>query len=173
MFEVAHQIGLLPLLGCVLARSRERAHWWLAAALSVSWLADTVAHWYDPWLMGLVYSVLQVAIVGLVFLDRDDALRLLGVLTLSGLVAAWWQGNMTLLITVAWLSVVGIVWDRPQLGLLRDSLVVYFGFGLVAWLAFVAAPAYPSWFMYQFTRLAGLVLFCGAVWKPQPALKLA
>src|SRR5260221_2594102 len=65
-------MALLPLLWLgVLAYYGQRRSvlWWtLAIVLGVSWLADTAAHWVDPWLVSALYPGVQAILLGLVLL---------------------------------------------------------------------------------------------------------
>lgn len=172
-FGIAHHMALIPLawLAGLRARGRRRdaAWWWLAGAFAVSWLADTAAHWVDPWLIGLVYPVSQSALVAAVLLDRREAAKLLAVLLLIGVGAALWhgvQGPDVLLRTVAWGAIAGIAFDRWELGRLRMSLLVTFGLGLIAWMGYAIWPGWTSWLVYQGARAFGIGLFCWAAFRP-------
>lgn len=178
-FGVAHHMALVPLvwLGWLHYRKRDPgiAWWWLAGAFAVSWLADTAAHWVSPWMVSPVYLVGQASIIGLVFLSRREALILIVVLTVTGLLAVFWRGVSgpdVLLHTVAWLSVVGILYELRQLERLRTALLVYFGVGLLVWWGYAIWPGWTSWLLYQTVRLIGILLFCWAATDPPPHLKL-
>lgn len=179
IFEVAHHIGLLPLLWLVALRWRGRTigvEWfWLAGAFAASWLADTAAHWMGPFLVSPVYLVSQASIVGFVFLSRRDAITLVGVLVAVGIGAVLWkgvEGPDVLLHTAAWLPIVWIVWPLKQLGWLRTSLLVAFGVGWVCWMGYAIWPGWGSWLFYQSARLNSILLFCWAATSPLPRLKL-
>jgi hypothetical protein len=76
--------------------------------------------------------------------------------------------------SAASLAVVAIVIDRRELpALLRASLLIYFGLGLVAWLVHVYWLVVATWYAYQAVRLAGLVTFSLACLKPGPRLAVA
>lgn len=170
---VAWGLGLVPLL-CVAATKAPKAYWWLAGAFAVSFLADASAlltaapHWVSR-----VYVVSQAALVGAVFLDRPDALWTLAALVFLGLVGVFLQpaGPELFTHTCAWGLVALLAYEiAPQP--LRRSLLVYFGWGLLAWAAYVMVPGWPSWLAYQGTRLVGIALFGYACWKPAPELRL-
>jgi hypothetical protein len=179
IFELAHQLALVPLLFLLVLRMRGQrrdvAWWWLAGAFFVSWLADSAAHVVDPWLMSLVYPVSQAAIVGAVLLERDDAVVFVIALVTIGVGAVLWRGVGTpdvLVHTVAWASVALIVFDRDALGRLRTALLVAFGLGLLAWLGYTIRPGWTLWLCYQGVRALGIALFCRAAWKPVPQLRV-
>lgn len=177
--EAAHEMAALPIvwLGWLHFRGREPgiAWWWLAGAFFVSWLADTAAHFANPWLGSQVYPVSQAALIGAVFLARRDVTLLIVTLAVVGLVDVFWfgVGDFDIFLrTVAWLSIVGIVYPLWPLGRLRGSLLVSFGIGWLCWLGYAIDPGWTTWSAYQLTRLAGIVLFCVAATSPLPHLKL-
>jgi hypothetical protein len=177
--EVASEMALFPLAWLGVLRSRKRAPgiaWaWLAGAFAVSWIADTAALWVDPWVVGAVYPVSQAALVGAVFLHRRDVMMFVVVLIAVGIVDVFSHGVEDpdiLLRTVAWLGVMGIVWQLPQLEKLRTSLLVTFGLGWLCWMGYAAFPGWTSWGIYQTARLAGILLFCRAATDPPPHFKI-
>lgn len=181
--EVAHWIALIPLAFLLWRSARHQysdaAWWWLAVAFAVSWIADTAADALPRshgWIPSLLYPVTQTALVGAVLLPRRRAWMLLGLLLgVAGASLAWraYQGPDVVLRSVAWLAVVWIVVTRPELPRrLGMALLVYFGVGLVAWLAHAEWVTLATWYPYQATRLAGLVLFCRAIVKPTPTLAI-
>lgn len=167
-------MALVPALW-LLGRWEKRVEWrWLAGIFLVSWLADTVSHWTGTWFISAVYPVSQAALVGLVFLHRQDALLLTGTLVIVGLMTVLQHGVTTpevLLHTVAWLTVVGIVYPLP-LGPLRTMLLVAFGLGWLAYLGYVLRPGWTSWGLYQAVRAVSLGFFCWANVSP-PRMRLA
>lgn len=180
IFEIVHQMALLPFLWLAWlhfrGERRDVAWWWLAGAFFVSWLADTAAHWMAPFLVSPVYLVSQASIIGFVFLSRRKALTLIVVLVAVGIAAILWRGVDSpdvLFHTVAWLSVVGIVYPLRQLGRLRYSLLIYYGAGWLCWLGYAINPGWFSWSGYQLTRLLGIAMFCWAASSPLPHLKLS
>jgi len=180
IFELAHWLGLVPLVWVagrsVWARHLPNAgHWWLALAFGVSWLADTAAHWVDPWLVGLVYPVTQAAIIGAVLLPRREAGIFAAALVAVGIAAAGGervQGPDVLLRTVAWAGLAGIVWPRRNLGPLRTALLLAFGTGWLAWLGYAMWPGWTSWGLYQGTRALGAGWFCWAGAARRPSLRI-
>lgn len=175
--ELATAIGLVPVVWLAVVRPRQAdpAWFWLATAFTVSWVADTVARVVDPWLVSLTYPMSQAALVGFVVLSRRDAWTLLLALLVTALAAVVvrveTRGPDLLIHTVAWLSVVGIVWDRWALPV-RGSLVAYFGLGWLAWVGYTLAPGWPTWIAHQGTRAVGIALFCAAARSTSPSLRL-
>jgi hypothetical protein len=178
--EVAHYMALLPLvmLAGLFAggQTRDATWWWLASAFAVSWLADTAAHWVNPWAVGVVYPIAQAVIVAVVLTDRERAAELLGVLLAVGLSAVVLAGVDTPDIAVrsfAWLPLVWIAWRMRRLpARLRACLIVYFGLGWVAWLVHVRWLVVATWYPYQGMRLVGLLLFCWAAYAATPNPRL-
>lgn len=169
MFEFTHQMALLPLLWLSIQHGRGRssglAWWWIACAYAISWLADNAAHVIDPWTINRIYPVSQAAIIGAVFLCRLDALRFTLTLMTVGIVCIFVSGMAFPDIcthTVAWLTIVGIVWDRWALGWLRSTLIISFGLGLIGYIAYAYWPSWPTWTLYHSIRLIGMFWFCWA-----------
>lgn len=174
IFEAAHWLGIIPLGWLLLTRSRSPAHWWLAGAFGVSFLADLAAHWVNPWLVSLTYPLSQAAIIGTVFLHREEAWTFFGVLVAAALFATLldtWPDLM--LHTVAWLGIVAVVAPLKGVGALRTVFLVAFGLGWLCWIGYNLEPGWGFWLAYQSTRLAGALLFCRAVSHPSPRLALA
>lgn len=177
--EFTHALGLVPLLwlaGLAFQRDRrDAAWWWLALAFAVSFLADTLAHGLNAEVVGNVYPVLQSAMIGLILLDRRDAVTfavVLGSVATVAMLAENPAGIDLFLATVAWGAVTVFAWQRPMLGLLRWCLVVTFGGGLLAWFGYAMEPGWTTWGLYQLTRVAGTALFCAAALHPSPTLRL-
>jgi len=169
--EVASALGLVPLVWLAGQRARGKEsgpHWsWLAAAFGISWLADSAALGIDPWIVSAVYPVSQAMLVGAVLLTRVDALQLLVVLGVAGIVGIAWEGVSgpdVLLRTVACGAIAGIAWPRSDLGRLRTALLVYFGVGLVVWWGYATIREWPSWGTAE--RLAPLLSRVGLAWAP-------
>jgi hypothetical protein len=170
--EVAHHLGLVPLAWLAIKRVRDTAYWWLGMAFGVSWIADTLAHFMGQSRVSLAYPVSQAALIGAVFLTRKDAWQLVGILLSAAIAALLFSGWDLLLHTIAWGSIVGIMWDKWQLGHLRTSLLVTFGLGLLAWWGYVAHPGWTTWLLFQSCRLVGTLVFCYAVVNDRPLLKV-
>lgn len=172
MEEAAHFLGLLP-VAFVAAFRAPRAYWWLAAAFGVSFLADSAAHVLDPFWVSRVYVVSQSALVCAVFLHRTEALWTLACLVALGLLGVFLQPAGPELFThvCAWGLAALVAYEiAPQP--LRRSLLVYFGWGTLAWALYVMLPGWTSWLCFQGTRLVGIALFGYACWKPTPELRL-
>lgn len=172
-------MGLVPLVWLAILHFRGKVcgaeWWWLAGSFAVSWLADTASHYTGHPLVGMTYPVLQAGIIGAVFLFRADAILFVLALMVAGVTDVLVNGILphdVFLRTVAWLSVVGILWPLRQLGRLRTSLLVAFGLGLLTWWGYAIWPGWTSWSLYQLTRLIGILLFCWAAMSPSPQLKV-
>lgn len=176
--ETAHHIALIPFAVLVWRGAAGHKHevgwWWLAVAFLVSWLADTAAHYVHPNVLSLAYPITQCALVGMVLLPKREAVRFLLLLCVTGMLAAVANngGPDLILRTVAFGMTAGIV-AAFTTGLLRVSLLAYFGGGLALWWVFVLAPSYESWLAYQATRVVGITLFCVAASRPLPQLRIA
>jgi hypothetical protein len=178
--ELAHWLGLVPLaflLGLHLAgKDRHAGWWWMAVALGVSWVADTAAHWLDPWIVSATYPVSQAAIMGRVILpSRREAVQFLAVLVLMGIGAVLYrgvEGPDVVLRTVAWLGLAGAVLDQWALGRVRTFVLVYFGLGWAFWWIHARWLIVPTWYSYQACRAVGIGLFCWAAYRPEPSLRL-
>lgn len=171
--EFAHQMALLPLVWLLWLRTRGQrrdvAWGWMALGFAVSWMADTAADFLPrdmSWIPSAVYPVSQAAIFGAVLLDRTEALMFLALLVPCGIAAAVMGGATgpdILLRSVAWLVLAGVAWMRKELPhRLRISIVIYFFLGYATWLVHTEWLIVPTWYPYQFARLAGLMLFCWA-----------
>lgn len=152
-------MALVPLLWLgVLAYYRQphSALWWaVALVLGISWIADTAAHWVDPWTVSRVYPLAQAGVLGLVLLPPAQLRRLVIVLAGAGLVAAQTTGPDLVTHTVAWSGIVLMLWQRR-------ALVTIFAMMWLGWAAYTIAPAWWSWGVYQGLRAGGLGLFCWA-----------
>ena len=172
-------IGALPILwlGALSLRYETRGTewWWLATALGVSWIADTVALFaHVPDQVGAVYPILQTGLIALVLLDRFWATNAIGLMLFTALVNVAWlgpRGDEWLLNTVSSAIACATVLLRWELGLLRSALLVLFGIGAIFWLWYVADPFGPGYWLYQGTRLTATLMFCRAAWKPAPSLR--
>jgi hypothetical protein len=167
-FALAHHMSLLPLLWLgVLAyyRQHHSVLWWtFALVLGVSWLADTAAHWVDPWLVSRIYPLVQALVLGVVLLPLDRLWRLLLVLAGAYVVSAATAGPDIVTHTIAWTSILVMVWpaaDQPR----RMMALIFLG-NWLGWIAYTIASGWWSWGLYQGLRAAGLGVFC---WASAPA----
>lgn len=181
VFEVvAHQAALLPLATLLYLTMRHRKEygitWWLiAAGLAVSWIADTMTRMIDWRLMTYLYPPFQFGLIYLALLRRHPyiLLKILSGMTLLALISlAYGPLNAPEVPTqmVASILVVMFIWNRSDLGLIREGLCVYFGLGLILWATCAFTVAAPdvfllAWFGYQIARLVGLTLVTTAVAK--------
>lgn len=165
IFEVTHHMALIPPLWLGVLHyygQRRSVLWWtVALVLSVSWLADTAAHWVDPWLVSACYPAVQALVLAGVVLPRS-ALWRFAVLVLSTTVATLvWRGGPhpeVLAHTVAWMGLMVLAWPHP----IRVPVLVTFGLGWLAWLGYNMLPAWGTWGVYQSVRATGLGVFCWA-----------
>lgn len=188
----AHVLAKLQLFGTVIAfvplialgvlhwrgLRRDVAYWWLAAAFLVSGIVDALGYVMAEDAhkrLSDLYLILQCAIIAAVFLTRVERWIVAACLVCVGVytVLTSEAGLDIALVSVASLAVCGIVYDRPALGHLRSSLLVYFGATLVVNLAAFFYPHPPMGLLYHSTRLAGLLWFCVACWRPHPQLRAA
>lgn len=178
---LAYALGIIPLLWLsAMALEGDRfdaSWWWLAGAFGVSFLADSAALCgVRPDLVGNAFPIVQASIIGMVLMNRRAAGNLVGALMVIGLLAVQIQGAAgidVILSTVAFGAVSIMVWPRRELLGLRDSLLMTFGVGLVAWWGYAAWPGWLSWGLYQFARACGTGLFVLASLRnnrPQPAV---
>lgn len=174
-FEIAHQIGLIPLAWVFSLRAGGKPHdirWRrLALAWGVSWLADWASHVTGTFPVGPLYLVGQGAIVVWALAPHEPAWQFLVVLIATANFAYLSldvRQPDVLMHTVAWLGLLAAVWSYPLIPQLRGVLVVAFGVGLLAWWAYCWKPGWPTWLTYQGVRLAGVLGFCWASWRPTP-----
>lgn len=176
IFEVAHHMALVPLLWLgVLAyygRSRDGEWWALGGALGVSWMADTLAHSVDPWLVSAWYPVVQASLLGVMLLPAQAAWRFVLLVVGAGIAAVLIRGigrPDVFVRTVSWVGIVLLVW--PQRSRLRLVVLSTFGLSWLGWIGYSLSPGWPSWGLYQGLRAVGLGVFCWAAWHPFPALR--
>lgn len=162
--EVTHHMALLPMLWLgVLAwhgHSRGVLWWTLAVVLGVSWLADTAAHWVDPWLVSALYPAAQALIFACVVLPSRALGRFAIIISLVSGLAVTWRGGPhpeILAHTVAWTGLVTMAWPHRAI---RGPILVTFGLGWLAWLGYNFAPSWLTWGVFQSVRALGLGAFC-------------
>ena len=165
--EIAHQIGLLPLLWFlglrIMGVPLSWEWWWITVAFTISWIADWMAHWIDPGIVSLVYPIAQIGLLGAVLLPRSDANTFTAILVGTGILAVLVRdGRFDLLLrTVSWGWLTAIVWTRPAFRP-RSALLVTFGLGLIFWWTYTMVPGWPTYGLYQSNRLLGIGLLCWA-----------
>ena len=164
--EVAHQMGLLPVLWLgVLAYHGQRrsALWWaLGITLSLSWVADTAAHWVDPWLVSSLYPIGQTLVMGTVLLPTVLLWRFVGAVALTtglALALAGLHHPEVIIHTICWTGILVLVWPYREI---RGPTVWTFGVGWLAWVLFASLPTFATWGVYQAIRGMGLGVFCWA-----------
>lgn len=165
--EVTHHMALLPLLWLIVlayyGQRRSAAAWGIGLVLGVSWLADTLAHWVDPWLVSTIYPLVQAILLAVVLLPLPAARRFVGtVLTVGGLtlLIRGVERPDTIIHTIAWVGMVLMVWRHC--GRLRLAVLSSFGLGWLGYLGYAVAPSFPTWGVYQAIRAVGLGVFCWA-----------
>jgi hypothetical protein len=162
-------MGGVPLVWLAMLRVTGRVRapgWWcIAGAFAVSWVADGAAHWIDPDIVGNLYPLTQASMTAVATLHLRDSGRMVAVFIVAALASVLWTGPRgfdVLLRCVAFGSVAGIAYASVGWGLLRPALLIYFGAGLAAWLAYAASPSWGTYLCYQWTRALGIALFCVA-----------
>lgn len=173
--ELAHQVGLLPLIWLTArwsgGRKSVRAWWLLGIAFAVSWVADWVSHRVGTFPVGPPYLALQAGLIAGVLAPKLVAQRFGMILAATALFAMLYldpEVPNVLMYTVAWLGLLAIVWPEPLTRRVRWMLAVAFGGGWLAWMGYVLRPDFASWATYQVVRTTGLGLFCWASWAPSP-----
>lgn len=171
IFELAHHMALVPLLWLGLLAyygQRRSPLWWaLGFVFAVSWLADTWAHFIDPWLVSAIYPMLQAVIFGVVILPPKALGRFVASLGLIAGIAFGLRGigrPEVFLHTVAWMGLCWLAWPIREL---RFPVLLGFGVGWLGWIVYSIAPGWPSWGIYQGIRAIGMGGFC---WASAPRL---
>ena len=137
----------------------------MGAAFGVSFLADVAAKVVGPAFPSQVYPVLQAGLFALALLPRRAvSWVMVAVLAAAStsIMARGAEGLDILLRVVAWGSVAGIGWFAKDAAL-RASLLIAFGLGCLAWLAYVYAPGWWTWGFLQTCRAVGTGWFVVAV----------
>jgi hypothetical protein len=165
-------LGVVPLAWLGILRLRGRrldvAYTWLALAFGVSAVADVAAFWMAPAdrpVVSIVYPISQTAIIAAVFLIRRDALIVAAGLCLVALAVVAWRGVQqpdVVFRSIAWLVLVRLIWPLNSIGAMRTALLLYFGLGLIAWIAFVLWQGWWTWGVYQGVRAIALAWYCKA-----------
>lgn len=176
IFEATHHMALLPLLwlgGLAFHGHPRDVEWWaLASTFGISWLADTLAHTVDPWLVSALYPVVQASLLGMLLLPAPAAWRFVLLVIGAGIVALLVRGVArpdVFVRTVAWVGIVLLVW--PQRSRLRLVVLSTFGLSWLGWIGYSLSPGWATWGTYQGVRALGLGVFCWAAWHPFPRLQ--
>lgn len=181
--EVMHQISLLPLVVLLVTYQRNRmvisSHWLIAAALSVSWPADSIESllirqgadselfiphlFYIPQLGLMLFALVSkrlppwFLLAGLTLLTFTTMLGgdYLTVPVVGGLVVVWYAA-------------------QANLGVVGVGIMVYFGLGALFWAVYMLnfPNSLPSWYLYQYARLAGITLITFGMVRYRPELKV-
>lgn len=179
-----HQVSLLPLVVSLVMYQRNKmvisSHWLIAAALSASWLVDSIIslmirqggsyelfipHIFTIPQLGLMLFALVPKITPLWFLSMG--LILLTATTFLG-------GDY---LTVQVVGGLIVVWYAAQanLGAISIGIFVYFGIGSLFWAVYMLNfpdSLRPWWFLYQYSRLAGIILITLGMVRYKPQLKV-
>lgn len=171
--ECAHAIGAIPFVWLCWRRFSGRetptVYWWVAAGYFVSWLADSAAHWVDPWVIAAVYPVSQASIIAAGFLPPIGAWTFTMTLMTGAMADIAWHGvagPLILLRVVAWLPLVWIACGLWRLPWLRISLLMSYGVGLLWWGAYIVSPGYLTWGGLQLTRFVAAICLCMGASRP-------
>jgi len=164
-------MALLPLLWLGLLwyyGQRRSPLWWaLAIVLAVSWLADTLAHFVDPWIVSAIYPLVQALLLSVVLLPRRDLHHVAAVLLGIGALTLWLGGTTHPEVigrTIAWTAVLVVAWPHQAI---RWPVVITFGLGWLGWIAYSLHPGWTTWGAFQGIRAVGLGSFC---WVSAPKL---
>jgi len=171
IFEITHWMGLIPViwLGTLAYCGQRRSPlWWaLALVLAVSWVADTVAHVVDPWLVSAIYPLLQALILSIILLPRRALQQVAAVLIGIGALTLWLGGATHPEVigrTIAWTGLLVVAWPHHAI---RWPVIITFGLGWLGWIAYSISPGWWTWGIFQSIRAVGLGSFC---WVSAPRL---
>ncbi len=179
-----HQVSLLPLVVVLIMYQRNKlvtsTHWLIAAALSASWFADSILslmirqgatfelfipHLFTIPQLGLMLvalvpkvTPLSVLFMGLILLTLTTLLGgdYLTVQIIGGLIVVWYAA-------------------QANLGIIGIGIFIYFGLGSICWAAYMINfpdSLRPWWFLYQYSRLAGIILIAFGMVRYKPQLKV-
>lgn len=177
MYEVAHQVGLIPIVAMlILGRGLPVSYWTLAFAFAMSWLGDSIARGFGgSWVAVYWWLPAQFALVLLALLPPTKLrLWMLALLAaaLASAVVSWPRPDWLL-------TLVGsafVLWHAR--GDCAVPLWIYFGAGTVAYMGMIVTLGtdrfMPAWYAYQACRLVAACSFVGIVlyfrggrsWRP-------
>lgn len=166
IYEIAHQIGLIPIaLMLIAGRGQPASHWLVAIAFAVSWLGDSAAQMLGgSWAGTYAWLPVQFALVVSAFERRPIELALvLWAVGLAGF-GSWLLSapGPDWLLTVFG-SVVVCVLARGAIG---APVLAYFGAGTIAYcwmLTTMDTDIMPAWLTYQACRLVAFGAFAAIV----------
>lgn len=167
IFEVAHQIGLLPILGMLaVGRRLSRMYWLVALGLFISWFADSAMHFIGgTWGAWYFFLPLQIWLILVAFIESHRVSAGLALVILA--VVSW---NLTYPAPEQLVSIVGSVAILSVIrGPLAWPLGIYFLAGTAARLVMVSqfeADIFPAWCAYQACRALAIVFFIGIIAAP-------
>lgn len=178
IFEIAHQIGLIPILIMMVAgRKLPRAYWLVAVAFFISWLGDSAMHFSGgTWQIWYIGIPLQVWIVLAAF-TRDRANLLLAAVALMMMVPSSWMLSAPgpdMLVTAAGSIAILLLAH----GWLKVPVYLYFGAGTVAYLVMASMASgsgtdfMPAWYCYQGCRAISMLAFATVIIAPLLIRKL-
>ena len=167
VFEVAHQRGLLPIVGMlVMGRKLSRTYWLVACGLGVSWFADSVMHFTGGgWGAWYLFLPMQIWLVLAAFNPGRLTLWALALLVLASVSWALRGPGPDQIVTAV--GSVAILYVAR--GRMVWPLYIYFGAGTVAYLFMttqVAGNILPAWCAYQACRALGIIFFIGIIPPP-------
>ena len=170
VFITASLLALIPLAWCITlamwGRRVAEVAWWIAGALSLSFVADLFGSMgYAP-LASNLYPVVLGSTLGAVLMEARQAKLFALLLALLAFVSLAWrsaEGLDILTRTVAFGGVTVAAWRCPVVcPRLRQAVTILCAGGVVAWWGYVLHPGWSSWLTVQGVRVAGTAWFCRA-----------
>ena len=170
-FEVAHQIGLLPILFLVaFGRNLPARYWLIGIGWSVSWLGDSIAHFTGgSWWAWYCLLPVQIWFMLAAFVALPPN-RMLSAVALALLVPV----SMALdapgpEILISFFGSIAILWVAR--GPLAIPLYIYFGLGTIAYVCMIIAfqeggDYLTPWRYYRGCRLLAFIVFIGIIVPP-------
>jgi hypothetical protein len=162
IFDVAHQIGLIPIaLLLLLRRNASRPLWLVAFAFAISWIGDSVSHYTGgSWAPTYFWLPLQFALVLWAVLPKEGRLMWMAVLLFTTALSWLLTGPSPEWLVSVLASVVVLVYAREQMAI---PLWIYFGAGTAAYCWMIASigdgDIMAQWYLYQSCRLLAFIAF--------------
>jgi hypothetical protein len=165
-------LGAVPLLFLSGMRRRGKpvspAYWWMAGGFAVSFVADVfgAAGWHP--IASQTYPVSQAALVSRPMLTQRWWVLYVALLLTAASASVVWRDGLGMdvaLRVVAFGGVAVMGWRLAVERTLETALLVYFGLGLLAWLAYLAMPGWWTYLGMQGTRVVGIAYWCRAARK--------